>query len=138
MRRWRRRWRRRARHDAAHARAAEISGGRARTHAGPGDRAPAGGWTGGLTVSALQAQSADRFVSASRGAEAQIDQAEARARGALAAAQAALAAEQARYQQLDTAQRDVNARLARAAEVRAELAQPWRPQPPRPASKTGF
>jgi flagellar biosynthesis chaperone FliJ len=91
-----------------------------------------GGWTGGRTVSAHQAQSADRFVTASRGAEAQIEQADARARAALAAALSALAAEQARYRQLDTAQSELTARQARAAEQRAERAQPWRP------AKTGF
>jgi flagellar biosynthesis chaperone FliJ len=91
-----------------------------------------GGWTGGRTVSAHQAQSADRFVTASRGAEAQIDQAEARARAALAAALNALAVEQARTQQLDSAQSKLNARRAREAEQRAERAQPWRP------AKTGF
>jgi flagellar biosynthesis chaperone FliJ len=91
-----------------------------------------GGWTGGRTVSAYQAQSADRFVTASHGAEAQIDQADARTRAALAAALNALAAEQARYRQLDTAQSELAARQVREAEQRAERAQPWRP------AKTGF
>ncbi|OYV40262.1 MAG: hypothetical protein B7Z80_05010 [Rhodospirillales bacterium 20-64-7] len=92
------------------------------------------GWTGGGTVSAAQAQSADRFVAASRGAEAQVEQAEARARAALAHALAALAAEQARRQQLETAQQDAAARLAREAEQRRERLQPWRPA----AGRSGF
>jgi flagellar biosynthesis chaperone FliJ len=84
-------------------------------------------WRHGGVVRAGEVLRATRFVSASETAESQVDGTERQARMQLEQAMQRLAQVQERRRGLDEAQRKAALLEERAAALRAERLQPWRP-----------
>ncbi len=88
----------------------------------------AASWQTGAIVPAAQARRAGQFVTASHGAQAQIDQAAGLAAEQLEAAITNLAKLQAHRRTLAKAQREAARQAENAAEQRQERDMPWRRQ----------